>query len=83
MYKYIIFLFIFIFYFNVRKTNSYQTLNLITKGFDIISLFGSNIVYNNDFIFVSANGYNIYNGIILVYKNNISNEIFYKKLFIN
>jgi hypothetical protein len=42
------------------------------EGLDNISLLGSNIVSNSKFIFISANGYNIYNGLILVYHKNIT-----------
>lgn len=45
---------------------------IIDTGLDYNSLFGSNIITNNNFVFVSANGYNIYNGMIVVYYNNIT-----------
>jgi hypothetical protein len=45
---------------------------LMREGLDNISLLGSNVVSNSNFIFISANGYNIYNGLILVYYKNIT-----------
>lgn len=45
---------------------------IIQSGLDYNSLFGSNIITNNNFVFVSANGYNIYNGMIVIYYNNIT-----------
>ena len=45
---------------------------IIQTGLDYNSLFGSSILINNNFVFVSANGYNIYNGMIVVYYNNIT-----------
>jgi hypothetical protein len=56
-------------------------MRLFLQGLDTISLLGSNIVSNDNFIFISANGYNIYNGMIFVLYNNItidnSNNILY------
>ena len=45
---------------------------VMQEDLDDISLLGSNIVSNSKFIFISANGYNIYNGLILVYYKNIT-----------
>ena len=45
---------------------------IMQEGLDNISLLGSNIISNSKFIFISANGYNIYNGLILVYYKNIT-----------
>ena len=44
---------------------------IMQNGLDNISLLGSKIVSNSKFIFISANGYNIYNGLIVVYYNTI------------
>ena len=42
-------------------------LEVIQNGPDYTSLFGSNIAENSLFYFVSANGYNIFNGVVWVY----------------
>lgn len=47
-------------------------LQRLYNGLDDTSLFGSYISTNDDFIFVSSNGYNIFNGAVFVYYNNIS-----------
>jgi len=52
-------------------------LQEIDYGLDHISLFGSYITMNENFIFVSSNGHNIYNGAVTVYYKNVTknNEI--------
>lgn len=53
-------------------------LQNIQTGLDTISLLGSYITSNDQFIFVSSNGYNMYNGMIMVFLKNIEkneNEI--------
>lgn len=47
-------------------------LSIIQDGPDYTSLLGSNIAENNRFYFVSANGYNIFNGVVFVYLKNIT-----------
>jgi len=61
-----------------------KKLSIIENGFDETSEFGANIVSNNNFIFVSANGYNNFNGMVIVYFNNITkNGQLYKHSIIN
>jgi len=48
-------------------------LENIQSGLDTISLLGSHITSNDNFIFISSNGYNIYNGMIMVFLKNILN----------
>lgn len=48
-------------------------LQNIQSGLDTISLLGSYISSNDKYIFVSSNGYNIYNGMIIVFVKNIEN----------
>jgi hypothetical protein len=47
-------------------------LQEIDYGLDHISLFGSYITMNENFIFVSSNGHNIYNGAVTVYYKNVT-----------
>jgi len=48
-------------------------LQNIQSGLDTISLLGSYITSNDKFIFISSNGYNIYNGMIMVFVKNVEN----------
>jgi hypothetical protein len=48
-------------------------LQNIQSGLDTISLLGSYISSNDQYIFISSNGYNIYNGMIMVFVKNIEN----------
>jgi hypothetical protein len=48
-------------------------LQNIQTGLDTISLLGSYITSNDKFIFISSNGYNIYNGMIMVFFKNVEN----------
>lgn len=75
MFIYLVF-FLQTYYVNCNINNvSVSTVKLIYNGFDHTSFFASNIEYNNQFIVVSANGYDIFNGIIAIYnKNNIKIE---------
>jgi hypothetical protein len=57
---------------------SISNMKLISDGFDHTSFFGSNIEYNNEHIIVSANGYDIFSGIVIIYKNDINSTQFYK-----
>ena len=47
-------------------------IKLLQNGPDYTSLLGSNIAENSLFYFVSANGYNVFNGIVYVYFKNLS-----------
>ena len=47
-------------------------MQLIDTGADHITLFGSRLFKNDQFLFVSGNGYNIYNGLVKVYHNNFT-----------
>jgi hypothetical protein len=49
-------------------------LQSIDYGLDDISLCGSFITMNDNFIFVSSNGNNIYNGLVTVYYKNVTKE---------
>ena len=51
---------------NIVICKNYDLVYL-TSGLDHISLLGSNIIYNDKFIFVSSNGYNIFNGMVICY----------------
>ena len=51
-----------------------ESLFLVEEGLDDTSEFGGNIVMNDDFIIVSGNGYNYFNGIVKVYYNNVTIE---------
>lgn len=49
------------------------SVSLVHAGLDTISLLGTRIVSNEDFVFVSANGYNNYNGaIVVLHKEDLS-----------
>lgn len=62
--------------FNVSLSNNihYSSLKLIHNGFDYLSLTGSNIIYNDDYILVSSNGYDIFNGLVSVFNNDLKNN---------
>ena len=47
-------------------------MEMLYDGPDHISLYGSSLVKNSQFIFISGNGYNIYNGMVRVYYNNMT-----------
>lgn len=49
-------------------------LQQLYTGIDHTSLFGSYISKNDNFIFVSSNGYNIFNGAVTIYFNNITHD---------
>jgi len=49
-------------------------LQEIDYGLDDISLCGSYITMNDNFIFVSSNGNNMYNGLVTVYYKNVTKE---------
>lgn len=45
-------------------------LNFVQSGLDKTSLFGSHITSNKNFIFVSGNGHNIFNGMVNVFNKS-------------
>lgn len=49
-------------------------LQQLYTGLDHTSLFGSYLSINDNFIFVSSNGYNIFNGAVTIYYNNITHN---------
>lgn len=53
---------------------------LIQPGFDHQSLLGSHLTSNSRFLFVSSNGHNIYNGMVLVYYANMSTPVLHSIL---
>lgn len=44
---------------------------LLSNGLDATSLYGSNIITNEKFIFVSSNGYNEFEGAVVCYYNSL------------
>lgn len=57
---------------NIETCEIYNVtmLQKIDEGLDNHSLLGTCIVSNRDYIFVSANGHNIYNGAITIFEKN-------------
>jgi hypothetical protein len=51
-----------------------KKLQNIQNRLDTISLLGSYITSNDKYIFISSNGYNIYNGMVMVFLKNIENK---------
>jgi hypothetical protein len=49
-------------------------MQLVDIGEDYTTLFGSRLAQNDNFLFVSGNGYNIYNGLVTVYHNNFTTD---------
>lgn len=59
----------------IKTKNRLYNMRYIKHGLDSTSLLGSCITTNDKFIFVSANGYNIFNGMVIVfYKDVVMNE---------
>jgi hypothetical protein len=48
--------------------------DLLQEGLDTIGLLGSQIISNDDFVFISSNGNNIFNGMIMVYNKDIIDD---------
>lgn len=47
-------------------------MQLIDTGDDYTSLYGSRLAQNDKFLFISGNGYHIFNGLVKVYYNNFT-----------
>ena len=67
-------LIVIIFLSNNIICSNYNVPIFLSNGLDSTSLYGSNIISNDMFIFVSANGYNIFNGAVICYYKNFIPE---------
>lgn len=65
---------ILIFIINLVFGTKYIDPIYLSNGLDETSLYGTNIVSNDKFILVSSNGYNIFNGAVTSYYNDLISE---------